>query len=421
MNQRALGKLERELTEYVETLVEGMGREERRRAMGLYVTGLLLDGERKSIEPMASRLVDSPTEVEAMRQRLQQCVRVSDWSDDELRRRLARKLDAELPDVEALVIDDTGFPKKGKASVGVARQYSGTLGRTDNCQVATSLHLASETGSGCIALRIYLPEAWASDLPRRKKVGVPESVVFRKKWEIALDQLDDAIAWGVRKHLVLADAGYGDVGDFRDGLTERGLQYVVGVASTVMVWPPGEAPADDGVPVTVADVAKSLKRSDYTTVTWREGSKGRQTSRFTAMRVRVATGHRRGRPAGDLQWLLRAWPRGESEPTKFWLSTLPIKTTLKDFVRAAKLRWRVERDYQEMKQELGLDHFEGRTWRGFHHHASLCAIAHGFLALRRALFPPEPGAVDASHGQARTPTGPATPRWRLPSVPKAHR
>lgn len=421
MNRRAIEKLERELTEYVDSLVEGMGREERRRAMGLYVTGLLLDGERKSIEPMAARLVDSPDEIEAMRQRLQQCVTVSDWPDDELRRRLALKLDAELPGVEALVVDDTGFPKKGKASVGVARQYSGTLGRTDNCQVATSLHLAGEAGSGCIALQLYLPEAWANDLPRRKKVGVPESTAFRKKWEIALEQIDDAIAWGVRKHLVLADAGYGDVGEFRAGLTERGLQYIVGVQGSVMVWPPAEDPDAGGAPRTVAEVAKSLGRAAYTRVTWREGSKGRQSSRFAAMRVRVATGHRRGLPAGELQWLLCAWPNGEKEPTKFWLSTLPVGTSLKDLVRAAKLRWRVERDYQEMKQELGLDHFEGRTWRGFHHHASLCAMAHGFLALRRALFPPEPGAVDASHGQARSPASAPTPRWRLPSMPKAHR
>jgi SRSO17 transposase len=187
----------------------------------------------------------------------------------------------------------------------------------------------------------------------------------------------------------MADAGYGDVGDFRDGLTARGLQYVLGEASTVMVWPPG--------------------------------SKGRQTFRFAAMRVRVATEHRRNRLAGDLQWLRCAWPKGEVGPTKFWLSKLPIKTTLKDFLRAAKLRWRVERDYRELKQELGLDHFEGRAWRGFHYHASLCAIAHGFLALRRALFPPEPGAVDASNGQAHAPAGSATPRWRLPSVPKANR
>lgn len=421
MNRRAIAKLERELTGYVDSLVEGMGREERRRAMGLYVTGLLLDGERKSIEPMAARLVDSPSEVEAMRQRLQQCITVSDWSDDELRRRLALKLDAELPGVEALVVDDTGFPKKGKASVGVARQYSGTLGRTDNCQVATSLHLAGESGSGCIALRIYLSAAWANDLPRRKKVGVPEAVTFRKKWEIALDQIDDAIAWGVRKHLVLADAGYGDVGEFRAGLTERGLEYVVGVQGTVKVWPPGEEPDAGAAPLTVAEVAKSLGRSSYTRVTWREGSKGRQASRFAAMRIRVATGHRRGQPAGELQWLLCAWPKGEEEPTKYWLSTMPIGTSLKSLARAAKLRWRVERDYQELKQELGLDHFEGRTWRGFHHHASLCAMAHGFLALRRALFPPEPGAMDASDGQAGPPAGASTPRWRLPSVPKACR
>jgi SRSO17 transposase len=421
MNRRAIGKLERELTEYVDSLVEGMGREERRRAMGLYVTGLLLDGERKSIEPMAARLVDSAAEVEAMRQRLQQCVTVSDWPDDELRRRLALKFDAELPGVEALVIDDTGFPKKGKASVGVARQYSGTLGRTDNCQVATSLHLASEAGSACIAMRLYLPEAWVNDLPRRKKVGVPESTPFRKKWETALEQIDNAIAWGVCKYLVLADAGYGDVGEFRAGLTARGLEYIVGVQGAVMVWPPGEKPDAGGGPRTVAEVAKSLGRGAYTRVTWREGSKGRQSSRFAAMRVRVATGHRRGQAAGEPQWLLCAWPRGEDEPAKYWLSTLPIGASLKDLVRGAKLRWRVERDYQEMKQELGLDHFEGRTWRGFHHHATLCAMAHGFLALRRALFPPEPGAVDASHGQARSPASAPTPRWRLPSVPKAHR
>ena len=232
---------------------------------------------------------------------------------------------------------------------------------------------------------------------------------------------DDAIAWGVRKHVVLADAGYGDIGEFRAGLTERGLKYVVGVQGAVMVWPPGEVPDAEGAPRTVAAVAGALRRSAYTKVTWRDGSKGRQSSRFTAMRVRVATGHRRGQPPGELQWLLCALPKGEAAPAKFWLSTLPVNTSLKDLVRCAKLRWRVERDYQEMKQELGLDHFEGRTWRGFHHHASLCLIAHGFLALRRALFPPQPGAVDAYHGQARSPAGAPTPRWRLPSVPKALR
>jgi SRSO17 transposase len=361
-----------------------------------------------------------------MRQRFQQCITVSEWSDDELRRRLALKLDSELPGIEALVVDDTGFPQEGQ---GFCRGRAAVHGHARP-------YLAGEAGSGCGALRLYLPETWdvvdvdvrllahagraaeyvgvAPDLPRRKKVGL-------KKWEIALQQIDDALAWGVRKHLVLADAGYGDVGEFRAGLTERGLQYVVGVQGAAKVWPPGENPVENGTPRTVAEVAKTLGRDTYTRVTWREGSKVRQSSRFAAMRVRVATGHSRGRPAGDLQWLLCAWPKGEDEPTKFWLSTLPVGTSLKDLVRFGKLRWRVERDYQELKQDLSLDHFESQMWRAFHHHGSFCAMARGFLALRRALFPPEPGAVDASLGQAGTPASAPTPRWRLPSVPKAHR
>ena len=180
MNRRDLRKLDRELSEFIGSMVEGMGRTERRQALASYVTGLLLDGDRKSIEPMAARLVDDASEIEAMRQRLQQAVVIAEWADDEMRARLARKLDAELPAVEALVVDDTGFPKKGTHSVGVARQYSGTLGRIDNCQVAVSLHLAGEAGSGCIAMRLFLPEAWAGDAACREKAGVPASIAFQK-------------------------------------------------------------------------------------------------------------------------------------------------------------------------------------------------------------------------------------------------
>jgi SRSO17 transposase len=408
MNRRDLRRLDRELGEYIASMVEGMGRVERREALGAYVTGLLLDGERKSIEPIAARLVDDPREIEAMRQRLQQAVVIADWADNEMRGRLARKLDGELPAVEALVVDDTGFPKKGNHSVGVVRQYSGTLGRVDNCQVAVSLHLAGEAGSGCIAMRMFLPEAWTEDRRRCESAGVPEDIGFRKKWEIALDQIDAALRWGVRKHVVLADAGYGDASEFRRALRERSLRYVVGVQGDHRVWAPGtklkpphKQPGEpgrprtrwttDAEPVKIRDLAKELGREAYSVVRWREGSRGKQSSRFIGWWVQTAEGHGRGpgRPPNEPEWLLCEWPDGEAEPTKFWLAALPQNTSLVALARLAKLRWRVERDYQELKQEIGLDHYEGRTWRGFHHHATLCAVAHGFLALRRALFPPE--------------------------------
>ena len=419
MNRRELARLDRDLSEYLDSMMESMGRVERVAAMRSYVTGLLLEGERKSIEPMAARLVDDETEIQAMRQRLQQAVTIATWSDTELLGRLAIKADAELPGIEAFVFDDTGFAKKGSHSVGVARQYSGTLGRVDNCQVAVSLHLAAEGASVCIAFDLYLPEAWTEDQERRDKAGVPPQVAFRKKHDIALEQLDRALALGLRRHVVLADAGYGDSGPFRDGVTSRGLPYVVAVNGEPVVWPPESTPKlkkvttpdhgprhryvdDKKPPERIADLAARLK---YRRVTWREGSRGWQASRFAAVRVRMASGHTKGVEPGESQWLLAEWPEGEKAPCRFWLATLRPDVSVRALVRMAKLRWRVERDYQEMKQEVGLDHYEGRTWRGFHHHAALCAIAHGFLALRRALFPPEQDEVDDFAGPASPSAG----------------
>lgn len=436
MTAAQLRALDRELSAYLKSMVAEMGRPERRDAMELYLTGLLLDGDRKSTQPMAIRLAKEPSDAEALRQRLQQCVTIASWSDDEMYRRLALKLDAELPDVEALVVDDTGFAKKGKHSVGVARQYSGTLGRVDNCQVAVSLHLAGERGSGCVAMQLYLPEQeWALDLERRHAAGVPDEVTFSTKWRMSLAQLDATLSFGVQKHLVLADAGYGDVTEFRSGLTERGLPYVVGVNGAPVVWGPESNPRipprkpgkghpptryrdEAHPPITIAELALKL---DYRKVSWREGSRGRQSSRFAAVRVRTAHRHIHGEPPGEEQWLLCEWPEGESAPTKHWLSTLPRTTSVRELVRLAKLRWRVERDYQEMKQEVGLDHFEGRTWRGFHHHATLCAVAHGFLALRRALSPPIPQAVDASSGPPSSPTVPSPENRDVSAMPRRHR
>jgi SRSO17 transposase len=435
MNRRELERLGRELQEFLESMVERMGRPERRAAMTAYLTGLLLDGDRKSVEPMASRLVDSAGEIEAMRQRLLGCVADSKWSDEEMLRRLSCKFERELPGIEALVIDDTGFPKKGIHSVGVARQYSGTLGRTDNCQVATSLHLAGEAGSGCIGFRLYLPEKWASDSARRAKAGVPEEVLFQRKWEIALSQLDAALRWGVRKHIVLADAGYGDIGEFREGVTARGLEYLMGVSGALVVWAPGSDPRvqprsgkkgrphtryrdEAHPPLAISQFALTL---DYRKVTWREGSRDWQASRFAVARVRTAHRHQSGQAPGTEQWLLCEWPKAEPAPCKFYLATLPTGTSVRALVRSAKLRWRVERDYQELKQEIGLDHFEGRSWRGFHHHATLCATAHAFLALRRALFPPAKRKVDPTDGPPGSSARLASTRRHLPSLPTAPR
>lgn len=431
MTPQQVRKLERELDEFIGTITEGMGRSERRAAMGLYLTGLLLDGERKSIEPIAARLVDDSSEVEGMRQRLQQCVAVSKWAEAELFRRLARKVDAELPDVEALVIDDTGFAKKGKHSVGVARQYSGTLGRIDNCQVATSLHLAGERGSACIGLRLYLPEEWANDRRRCRKAGVPDEVKYVPKWELALGLVDDALAAGVGAGIVLADAGYGDTGAFRDGLRDRGLDYAVGVHHPTKVWPPGThfavpvKTAETGRPrsrlrPTTADTPTSIgelsKHLTYRTVTWREGTRGKQSSRFAAVRIHTAHRHAAGAGPGPEEWLLCEWPATETAPTKHYLLSLPATTSVRELVRVAKLRWRVERDYQDLKGEVGLDHFEGRTWTGFHHHAALCSAAHAFLALRRALSPPEPCAMDAADGATPSAGRRTATATRLPAV-----
>jgi SRSO17 transposase len=431
MTPRELKRLTSELSEYLDALLGGMGRVERRAAMRNYVTGLLLDGDRKSVEPMAARLVDDPSEIEGMRQRLLGCVAESNWSDAEMLKRVALRFERELPGLGALVIDDTGHPKKGEHSVGVQRQYSGTLGRVDNCQVATSLHVAGEGVSGCIAYDLFLPESWANDPARRRKTGVPEEVVFRTKWEIALAQIDRALLWGVRKHVVLADSGYGDVGAFRVGLAARGLNYLVGVTGSTVVWSPQSnpkitprKPGSSGrppkrfrdelhPPLAMKALALDL---DYQLVTWREGSKGKQRSRYAAVRVRTAHLHHQSEPPGEEQWLLCEWPKGEAAPTKFYLSNLPTGTSLKTLVRFARLRWRVERDYQEMKQEVGLDHFEGRSWRGFHHHATLCAAAHGFLAIRRALFPPEEDEVDLADGAQDSPASPDSGTWRVPSL-----
>ena len=372
-----------------------------------YCMGLLLPGERKSIEPMAARL--NPANVQPMRQCLHHLVAKAPWSDEamleQVRRQVLPAMQKQGP-VVAWIVDDTGFPKKGKHSVGVTRQYCGQVGKQENCRVGVSLSVATWSSSLPVAWRLYLPKEWAEDTERRQKAEVPEEIEFQTKPEIALDQIRAMVEASVVRGVVLADAAYGINTEFRQGLTELGLQYIVGVQSSLTVWEPGKQPlpakprakmgrpprllqrSADHKPIAVKQLAMSLSSAAFREVSWREGTERKLRSRFAAVRIRPA--HRdywKAEPHAE-EWLLVEWPRGEAEPTKYWLSTLAGNVTLKALVRMAKHRWIIERDYQELKQELGLGHFEGRNWRGFHHHATLCIAAYGFLVAERTRFSP---------------------------------
>lgn len=395
---------------YVERLTTALGHRDRHGPLRAYVTGLCLPGDRKSIEPMAARV--DPRHVRARHQSMHHFVANAAW-DDAAVLRVAREtvlaaLERHGP-VAAWVVDDTGIPKKGRHSVGVARQYCGVLGKQDNCQVAVSVSVANERASIPVAYRLYLPEAWAQDRRRRRAAGVPEALEFRTKWQIALEQITQLAAEGVPAAPVVADAGYGVITAFRDALTAQGMPYIVGISTETTVWAPGRAPLPPPKyrghgrpptlvrrtrrhrPLSVRTVAQQLPAAAWRTVTWRQGTRGAMRSRFAAVRVRPA--HRddwRSTPRSE-EWLLIEWPRTEAAPIKYWLSTLPSTAARAELVGLAMLRWRIERDYQELKDELGLDHFEGRGWRGFHHHAALCIAAYAFLAAERlAHFPPEP-------------------------------
>jgi len=401
------GPQEKRFAAYIDGLALAAGHEDRHAPVKNYCKGLLLPGERKSIEPMAARL--APESVQAMRQCLHHFVAKAPWSDEALLQQVREEI---LPAIQkhgpvvAWIVDDTGFPKKGKHSVGVAHQYCGQLGKQENCRVAVSLSVATWSASLPIGYRLYLPKEWAEDDERREKAEVPEEVQFRTKPKIAMEQIRAALAAKVDRGVVLADAAYGVDTEFRGSLTKLGLQYVVGVQSSMTVWEPGKQPlpakpqgkmgrpprllqrTTDHQPVSVKKLAMALPSTAFREVTWRAGTERKLRSRFAAVRVRPA--HRdywKAEPHAE-EWLLIEWPRGEAEPAKYWISTLPSTTKLKDLVKMAKHRWIIERDYEELKQELGLGHFEGRNWRGFHHHATLCIAAYGFLVAERNRFSP---------------------------------
>ena len=389
--------------QYMAHLSQALGHADRHAGLKGYCTGLMLPLSRKSVEPMAARM--DPLHASARHQALHHFVAKAQWSDAQVLRRVCQWV---MPHMDFSrggwwIIDDTGFPKKGVHSVGVARQYCGLLGKQDNCQVEVSVSLACDQGSIPVAWQLYLPQDWAQDAERRKRTGVPESVRFATKTQIALHQLRTLLSEGAPRHCVLADAGYGVDTAFRQALSDMGLHYAVGVTSAVVVWPPGVEPLPPETysgkgrppvtprrtaqlqPMSVKALALSLPAQAFQTISWREGTNAPLTGRFAAVRVRHAGGNAGKASLRPQEWLLIEWPVEQAEPVKYILSTLPESTPLNDLVGSAYQRWRIERDYQDLKQDFGLGHYEGRGWRGFHHHASLSIAAYAFLMSERLI------------------------------------
>jgi SRSO17 transposase len=393
--------------EFVQGLVSVIGHAARVGALRDYCLGLMMPCERKSVEPMAA--ITAPDRTAAQHQSLLHFVGQSPWSDEKVLAKVGEMVRPAMErhgPIEAWIIDDTGFPKKGAHSVGVARQYCGQLGKQDNCQVAVSLSLANHHASLPAAYRLYLPEEWAGDNRRRRKSGVPEEVTFKTKPEIALEQIEAACKAGLPRGVVLMDAGYGCNTDLRTRISAQRLTYVAGILPNTTVWtsdmgplPPkkwsgrGQPPKrlrrdSKHQPTSVKKLALGLPKRAWRKIKWREGAAEWLSSRFARVRVRVAHRDYKLTSSRPEEWLLIEWPEGENEPIKYWLSTLPEDITFGRLVDLTKLRWRIERDYQELKQEVGLGHFEGRGWRGFHHHATLCIAAYGFLVSEKETIPP---------------------------------
>lgn len=411
--------LESRFEDYTNVLLGALQHEDRHQPARWYLKGLMLPGERKSVEPMAARV--HPENVPSAHQAMHHFVSASDWSDSAL---LAAVADAVIPaltrggDPVAWIIDDTGMPKKGVLSAGVARQYCGQLGKPESCRVAVSLSIATKVGSLPLSYQLYLPKEWTDDPKRCAAAGIPATIKFATKGEMARVQIEAALNAAIPRGTVLADAAYGDETAFRDWLSARELSYALGVRPATTVWWGEHQPVPnphkgrrgktrthlvrdaDHQPISVKALAVALPPQSFRKVTWREGTSTALSSRFARVRVRAA---HRDVPHED-EWLVIEWPRGEAEPTRYWMSTLSPDITFKALVNTIKGRWRIERDYQELKQECGLGHYEGRNWRGFHHHASLCIAAYGFLMREQ---------LDGSKKNAA--------RFATPAVPEGYR
>jgi SRSO17 transposase len=398
-------ELEQRFQQYTQGIVSRLGHADREEPALMYLKGLVLPGERKSVEPMAARVDGRATD--KTRQRMGHIAGNSPWEDSPILQFVHDQVIPTIYDpndgLPWIILDDTGVRKKGIKSVCVARQYIGEIGKKDNCQVVVTITFATEHGSIPVAYRLYMPEEWAKDMERRWEAGIPDEIEFLTKNQIALILIDEAIARGVPVGIFLGDAAYGDDTDLRDGLTERAYLYALAVRAHTTVWWGKYQPATpepqavgrprtrllrdaDHQPIGVSELARELPESSWETIEWREGTKGALSSRFARVRVRAAHEDKDRQE----EWLVIEWPEGAKEPEHFFLSTLPESTTFPELVRHIKGRWRIERDYEELKSEFGLDHYEGRKWRGFHHHGTLCIAAYGFLVMERQRAPKLP-------------------------------
>jgi SRSO17 transposase len=408
----AADSMEHRLDAFFDRIGSVLGNRHRRASFATYAAGLLGDGERKSMEPIAARACADPERIDAQHQRLGHFLRDAKWSDRKVRlegARYALDLMAAREPIATWIIDDTGFLKQGTHSVGVQRQYSGSAGKVTNCQVGVSLSVATRTDHLPIDFELYLPTVWAEDRARRKEARVPDDIVFKTKPELALQMVDRALEDQIPKGVLLADEAYGGSFEWRQQVRERGLDYAVAVMATTRVWLADKNGKLGPGRWTARGLAKNLGPKAFRYTTWREGTRGLLKARFAVRRVVV--GHGRGRPPENRepQWLLLEWRDGEPEPAHFHLLALSNSDRLsrKQMVRIVKERYRTERAYQDLKGELGLDHFEGRTFVGWHHHVSvaLCAFAFVLAEKLRAFF----STAGRQRGARAYPRSPGTP------------
>lgn len=395
---------QRRLEEYFNRLGMVLGSDSRRGSFAMYATGLLGDCERKSVEPIAARASPDPSAVDAVHQRLLHFIANANWSDAEVRREAARYALSALVEREPIgswIIDDTGFQKQGKHSVGVQRQYTGSAGKVTNCQIGVSLSLASRTAHLPIDFDLYIPKSWIEDPIRRREARIPDTLVFQTKPELALNMMRRAIADGMPKGVVLADTGYGDSSEFRKGVRHLDLDYAVAVSSTTKVWLTDSLVRRSGVPLSVADLAAQNTRL-FRRTTWRQGTSERLSARFVLRRVIPYHDDGIDPSVREDVFLLMEWEDSEPKPTKFYFINLaPGRQSRKRLVRLIKQRWRTERVYQDMKGELGLDHFEGRSFLGWHHHVSVALSCYAYVAAEQARrFPPSPREAPQDHPQS---------------------
>lgn len=395
--------LDSEAQERLEHYFAGIGRvlgnKSRRGSFAMYAMGLMGDGERKSVEPIAARACPDPARVDAVHQRLLHFTN-AEWSDGDVRREAARYGLAAMTEREpvvAWILDDTGFLKQGKHSVGVQRQYTGSAGKVTNCQIGVSLTVATATEQLPIDFELYLPEAWLTDTSRRAEARIPDDLEFKTKPELAVEMVRRAVRDEVPRGIVLADSAYGSSTDFRQALREMGLQYAVGVVPQTTVFPVPDGADSDCAQVSVKDLALQLHaQGAFRRCTWREGTKEDLSARFARRRVLACSD-----PREEL-WLLIEWRDGEAEPANYFLATLPKANSIKQMLRIVMQRWRIERSYEDLKGELGLDHYEGRRFLGWHHHVSVALCCYAFIVAERVRrFPPSAGGSQEARAKPR--------------------